>query len=132
LVNSRTFRAFAVAVVPEMSALDEGGWSEAGAAIDRVLQSRPPKMRRQLAMFLRILELLPLSRYGRRLHSLDPARRLRFLQSLETSRVTLIRRGVWGLRTLVLLGYYTRPETMQSVGYRATARGWQARAETAR
>jgi hypothetical protein len=41
--------------------------------------------------------------------------------------VKLIRRGVWGLRTLVLMGCYTRAEMMDGIGYRAHARGWAAR-----
>jgi hypothetical protein len=39
----------------------------------------------------------------------------------------LLRRGSWGLRTLVLMGYYGRPDAKQEIGYRADPRGWEAR-----
>src|SRR5207244_1401337 len=57
----------------------------------------------------------------------DPARRARFLDSLQTSRLLLARRGIWGLRTLVLMGYYGRPRAAAAIGYRADPRGWEAR-----
>jgi hypothetical protein len=39
----------------------------------------------------------------------------------------LLRRGIWGLRTLAFMAYYERPEAAAEIGYRATARGWEAR-----
>ena len=46
---------------------------------------------------------------------------------VERSRVLLLRRGFWGLRTLVMLGYYGRPEAARAIGYRASPLGWEAR-----
>jgi hypothetical protein len=46
---------------------------------------------------------------------------------MQYSPIPLLRRGVWGLRTLVFLGYYTRPEVQMTLGYRASARGWVTR-----
>jgi hypothetical protein len=34
---------------------------------------------------------------------------------------------MWGLRTLFLLGYYSRPAAAREIGYRADPRGWDAR-----
>ena len=39
----------------------------------------------------------------------------------------LVRNGFWGLRALVLLGYYGQTETAREIGYAAQARGWEAR-----
>ena len=39
----------------------------------------------------------------------------------------LFRRGVWGLRTLVMMGWYTNPSVIAALGYRASAAGWEAR-----
>src|SRR5439155_23487403 len=77
--------------------------------------------------FLELLEWLPLFRYGRRLSRLDPARRARFLDLVQRAPVLLLRRGCWGVRTLVLMGYYGRPGAAADIGYRADARGWEAR-----
>jgi hypothetical protein len=122
-----TLRAIAETVVPATSALEPDGW----AALDRVVSSaiaaRPPKMQRQLALLIRAIEWLPLLRYGRPFSKLTPARRHRFLESLQDSPLLLIRRGVWGLRTLILMGYYTQGRAIAAIGYRADPRGWGIR-----
>lgn len=121
------FRALAQTFVPEMGALDERGWAEAEAIVERFLAGRPEAVRRQLVLLIRALDALPLLRYGRRFTRLDGARRLRALAALQDAPILLVRRGVWGLRTLAFMGYYARPEAQASIGYRADARGWEAR-----
>jgi hypothetical protein len=46
---------------------------------------------------------------------------------LETARLVLVRRGFWGLRTLILMGYYGRPAAAAAIGYRADPQGWEMR-----
>ncbi|HUO52903.1 MAG TPA: gluconate 2-dehydrogenase subunit 3 family protein [Gemmatimonadaceae bacterium] len=121
------FRAIATTVVPEAAALDENGWAEAEALVERTLAARPAAIRRQLQMLIRAIDLLPLLRYGRRFTALDAARRTRVLLAFQDSPLLLLRRGLWGIRTLVMLGYYARPAARAAVGYRADPRGWEAR-----
>ena len=121
-----TFRAFAQTVVPEMTQLDPTAWDDVERTVEHALARRPRAMRRQLGLLLRALDTLPLLRHGRRFAALDPVRRERLIDGLQQSPVKLIRRGIWGLRTLVLMGYYTRTETMGAVGYRADPHGWDA------
>ena len=87
-------------------------------------------MSRQLVVFLRLLQALPVARYGRPLSSLNARQRTKFLESVERSPVLLVRRGFWGVRTLVFMGYYTRDDVAQSIGYRASRDGWAARGGT--
>jgi hypothetical protein len=122
-----TFRAVAVTVVPEASTLDESGWKALEALVEKTLAKRPPGMRRQLVLFVRAIEHLPRFRWGRPFTALSQEARTRMLSSLERSPLLLLRRGFWGLRTLVFLGYYARPEAAAAIGYRADARGWEAR-----
>ena len=49
------------------------------------------------------------------------------LETLQDAPVLLLRRGIWGLRTLAFMGYYTRPDAQRAIGYRADPRGWEAR-----
>ncbi len=121
------FRAVVETCVPEASALDAVGWAEAEAIVEQALAMRPPKVRRQLAILLRLVNVLPAMRFGRTFAALDPERRLRVLRSLQDAPVLLLRRGIWGLRTLAFMGYYARPAGSLAVGYRAQARGWEAR-----
>lgn len=122
-----TFRAIAVTVVPEASALDESGWSALQALVEKTLSKKPAGMQRQLVTFIRAIEHLPRLRWGRPFTALSPEERTRFLSGFEHAPVLLLRRGFWGLRTLVFLGYYARPEAAEAIGYRADARGWEAR-----
>lgn len=122
-----TFRAVARAVVPEAAALDEGGWAALEAIVGRALAARPPRMRRQLLLFLRAIEWLPRLPQRARFSRLDPAEQARFLRTLERSPLLLVRRGFWGLRTLILMGYYARPEAAIEIGYRARPEGWSVR-----
>jgi hypothetical protein len=122
-----TFRAIAVTVVPAASALDEPGWNALETLVEKTLASRPASIQRQLVVFIRVLEHLPRLRWGRGFTALGPDERTRFLSALERAPALLLRRGFWGLRTLVFLGYYARPEAAAEIGYGADARGWEAR-----
>jgi hypothetical protein len=121
------FRAIARAVVPETGALGESQWLDLEGIVEDALAQRPAKVRRQLGLLIRAIETLPLLSTGRRFTGLDVERRTRFLTTLQNSPVLLLRRGVWGLRTLVFMGYYARPEVAALIGYRADVRGWEAR-----
>ncbi len=123
----RAFRALAVTVLPEAEGLDERGWAELERIVEDNLASRPPAMRRQIRLLVRALQFLPFIRYGRPFTALDAARRDRFLRALGDGPLLLLRRGVWGVRVLVQMGYYGQPAHAAAIGYRAEARGWEAR-----
>lgn len=91
------------------------------------LEPRPRALQRQFILLVRMIDWLALLRYGRRFAALDPDHRHRFLAQLQNAPLLLVRRGIWGLRTLLLMGYYGRPAAGRAIGYRADPRGWQAR-----
>lgn len=121
------FRAIATTVVPEAATLDATQWAALEGIVEDALARRPARMRRQLALLIRLIEHLPLLWSGRRFSGLAAVARTRLLVRLQNAPVLLLRRGVWGLRTLVLMGYYARSEAAASIGYRADPRGWDAR-----
>jgi len=120
-------RAVVTTVVPDAATLDAAAWTEIDTIISGQLAQRPPALRRQLAALLTLVDWLPLLRYGRRFTTLDAARRTRVLAALERAPALLLRRGIWGLRTLALLGYYARTAAAAEIGYRGDPRGWSAR-----
>jgi hypothetical protein len=120
------FRALAEAFVPEVVQEDETGWRSLTATVEAALQRQPEAILRQIVLLVRLLDWLPVARHGRRLRSLDPATRTRLLLRLQDSRLAVLRRGVWGLRTLVFMGYYTRADTYAQIGYAARPGGWDA------
>lgn len=122
-----TFRAVAETVVPEARALPPEEWRTLETIVESALAKRPAKLRGQVRLLVRLIELAPLLRYGRGFTALDPARRTAVLRLLQDAPLLLLRRGFWGLRTLVLMGYYARPAAAAAIGYRADPRGWEAR-----
>jgi hypothetical protein len=123
-----TLRALAPCIVADVTDLDDAGWHTLFATIDTALALRPPRMRRQLLLFLRIIELRALLRFRRPLIRLTMAERRTLLERFQDSRVLLLRRGFWGVRTLLLMGWYTQPRAADAIGYNASALGWDARA----
>ncbi|HTQ58152.1 MAG TPA: gluconate 2-dehydrogenase subunit 3 family protein [Bryobacteraceae bacterium] len=121
------FRAVAATIVPESVSLDEPGWRDVEQVIEALLLDRPAAMKRQLRLFLRGIEWLPVIRYGRTFTRLDAAARTRVLAHLQNDRIQKVRVGFWGLRTIVLAGYYGRAGAAREIGYAATPRGWEAR-----
>src|SRR5690606_23675406 len=122
----RTFRAAAEAILPATTTLDESGWATVERVVESALAQRPRKAQRQIVMFLRVLSVYPLLRHRRRFAELPRDRRRRALRGVERGHYVLLRRGVWGRRTLVVRGDYTRPVQAASSGYRASPRGWRA------
>jgi hypothetical protein len=118
-------RALAETFVPEIAGSDPNEWREVLGIIDQALGRQTHAVRRQLLLFAGVLDWLPVLRHGRRFRSLDPERRLRFLQALQDSRLVLLRRGVWGLRTLTFMGYYARPAAYSEIDYGAHPDGWE-------
>ena len=116
-------RAFTTTVVPSAGELDEDGWRELEGIVAAALAARPPAVARQVRAFLRLVQVLALVTCGRGFAALDDARRTRVLRRLQDSRIRLLRVGFWGLRTLVLMGYYGREEAASALGWAPDPRG---------
>ncbi|MFQ5888697.1 MAG: hypothetical protein ACE5JR_01455 [Gemmatimonadota bacterium] len=125
--RTATFRSLVEVFVPEATGLNEAGWSELERLVERTLRARPAAVGRRVRLLLGILHWLPLLRFGRTLPGVPLPARSRLLSRLQDSPLPVLRRGVWGLRTLAFLGYYGRPEVAAEIGYRAHPRGWEAR-----
>ena len=123
-------RAIAATVVPETASQEERAWLDLEAVIARALSARSARARQQLIRFLWLVQALPIARYGRGFTTLDARRRAAFLGSLERSRLLILRRGFWGIRSLIFMSYYSRDDVAQSIGYRAVAGGWAAHGGT--
>ncbi len=121
------FRLLARAICPDVRRLDAAGWDEVEALVERALADRPAAMQRQFATFVRLLMWLPVPVTGRPFMYLPPDLQVAFLHRVERSRFSLLRRGLWGLRTLVFLGVYARPAGRAATGWRGHRDGWDAR-----
>lgn len=93
------------------------------ALIDQALADRPAAIQRQFSLFLHVLRWAPVARYGRPLDRLAPQQQDSVLRWFQDFPVQVIRSGFWGVRTLVMMSYYARPEVGASIGYQPSADG---------
>jgi hypothetical protein len=119
-------RALASSFIPETAAASDTEWAALEVGVERALAARPAAMRRQLGLFVHLLSAAARVRYRTALVSLDPTRRTALLEWFARSPVLRFRRGIWGLRTLIMLGWYTQPSVIDALGYRADPAGWDA------
>jgi hypothetical protein len=119
-------RAIGSVILPSPEALDDQGWREAERIIERALAPKPWGVKLQIRLFLKAVNLFPLATTGRTLVNLPLDRRAAFLGRLHRSPVMPLRRGLWGIRTLILMGYYNQKRIREGIGYAAHPRGWMA------
>jgi hypothetical protein len=110
--------ALARRMVPESAQLGPDGERRFFEIIEKMLATRPRAMLRQLALFLFVLRWLPLFLFFGRLDKLPAAKADRALRFFEGFPVLLIRKGFWGVKTLVFMGYYGQVEVWERIGYR--------------
>lgn len=118
-------RPIAETMAPPIAELSDAAFAEVVASIDQRLACEPPALQRQLRLFVKILTFLPIFFALRTFGGLAPQRRLSFLEALQDCPVQKLRVGVWGLRTLIYLGYYTDPAVQAALGYRPRLDGWE-------
>ena len=71
----------------------------------------------KLALFLTVLDIGPIVRWGRPLGRLDSVRAERALRWFQEAPIGKLRQGFWGLKTLIFMGYYGRNEVWPELGY---------------
>jgi hypothetical protein len=110
-------------IAPGISALDPAGRKDVEALVERAIAARPPRVRRQLALFLQVLRWAPVLRYGRTFDRLQASQQNAVLRWFHDAPFRSLRQGFWGVKTLVFMGYYGRPEIGVTIGYRPSRSG---------
>jgi hypothetical protein len=111
------FMVVAESITPESAALDRDGRARMLAIVDTALLDRDAATRKQVGTFLGVIRMAPILRYGRRFEGLDQRRREAVLRWFESCPIPLLRKGFWGLKSLVFMGYYGQPEHWSEIGY---------------
>lgn len=117
------FETLAPRIAPPAASLDAAGKAGFLRLVERALAGRPRALQRQFALFLRVLRWAPFLRYGAPLDRLDPERQDAVLRWFHSCPVPILRKGFWGVKTLILMGTYGRPELGPSIGYAPSKRG---------
>ncbi len=107
----------AESVTPEIVSLDSGGRARMAAIIDAALMDRDAITRTQFGTFLTVIRLAPVLRFGRAFDRLDGDRKNAVLRWFQDCPVSILRKGFWGLKVLVFMGYYGQEETWSEIGY---------------
>jgi len=104
-------------LVPAMDGAEADTRQQFREIVDRALAARPAGVRRQFGTFLAVLRLAPLARFGSTYPRLDAEHRRRALEWFQDCPVSLLRKGFWGLKALVFMGYYAQPATAPQIHY---------------
>jgi hypothetical protein len=110
-------RVLAARIVPETTELDASGMSRFFGIVDGALQDRPESVRRQFATFLGVLRWAPAARFRRPFEKLLDTQQDAVLRWFEDCPVGPLRKGFWGLKAMVFMGYYGQKETNELIGY---------------
>ncbi|MGD8441458.1 MAG: hypothetical protein PVG53_13080, partial [Holophagae bacterium] len=90
------FETVAATITPEVAEMDDAARSRMTEIVDAALHDRGESMRRQFGVFLEVVRLAPMVRYGRSFQGLDPSRRTAVLRWFQDCPISLLRKGFWG------------------------------------
>lgn len=110
-------------IVPEVRSLDPQEEAQFWWIIEDALAGRSPALCRQFNLFLNLLRWLPALRYGAPLDHLPPERQDSVLRWFQGAPIPLIRKGFWGLKALLFMGFYGRPGVGERLGYHPSRQG---------
>jgi len=95
-------------IVPESTGAPAQVTTSLLAAVDEELRPRPRLQQLEFKLLLFAIRWMTLPFTLHRFERLAAERQDRWLRFLEDAPITLLRVGIWGLKTLVFLGYYTQ------------------------
>ena len=113
----RLLHAVAARVVPETAGYDAAARAEFDGLVANALGLRPPAVRRQIGVLLKLVRLAPVLRYGRPFERLSEPQQNAFLAWLQDGPIPKLRVGFWGLKATIFLGHYGRASTAAKIGY---------------
>ncbi len=111
------FMVVAEAITPEVAALDRDGRARMETIVDTALMDRDSGTRSQFGTFLGVIRMAPVLRYGRTFDRLGADQKAAVLRWFQECPISLLRKGFWGLKVLVFMGYYGQEEHWSEIGY---------------
>jgi hypothetical protein len=110
-------------IAPGLRGLDERSRAEARRIIVGAIASRSAAVQRQLGVFLKVLRYAPVVRYGRLFERLTSDQQDAVLGWFQNAPAPRLRQGFWGVKTLIFMGYYGRPEVGGEIAYHPSRSG---------
>lgn len=119
-------KSLIVAIIPESVTMIRKQWEQFQQLINGALKEYPKSLQYRLSLFLLLIRYLPILRYGRVFDQINPDQQTDFLLWLQDNRIEFLRKGFWGIRTLIMLGFYGQSEIVSEIGYQPNKLGWGA------
>jgi hypothetical protein len=109
-------------IVPETAAATPEVRRRLVAVVDDVLQRQSSSQQFQFKLLLLVLRWMTVPFTLHRLESLPPSWQDFLLRRLEGAPLTILRVGIWGLKTLVFMGYYGQEAVTARIHYEPSKR----------
>ncbi|MBV8526580.1 MAG: hypothetical protein JOY71_31460 [Acetobacteraceae bacterium] len=104
-------------IVPELAGASRPVRERLLAAIDGELRTRSRLQQLEFKLLLAALRWIPLLFALRPFEHITSAQQDDLLRRLQDAPLTLLRVGIWGLKTLVFLGYYSQDVVTDGIYY---------------
>ena len=115
--QQRFLLCLAARIVPESAGAPPQVTDPLLATVDEELRPRPRLQQLEFKLLLFAIRWMTVPFTLHRFERLPGERQDRWLGFLENAPLTLLRVGIWGLKTLVFLGYYTQDGVLQRIVY---------------
>ena len=115
--QQRFLLCLAARIVPESAGAPPQVTEPLLAAVDEELRPRPRLQQLEFKLLLFAIRWMTVPFTLHRFERLPGERQDRWLGFLENAPLTLLRVGIWGLKTLVFLGYYSQAGVLQRILY---------------
>lgn len=109
-------------IVPETASSPPAVRQRLVTIVDDLLGRQPPGQQFQFKLLLFALRWMTVPFTLHRLESLPPNWQDYILRRLEGAPLTILRVGIWGLKTLVFMGYYGQEVVTTGIHYEPSKR----------
>ncbi|MBI4063763.1 MAG: hypothetical protein HY401_05625 [Elusimicrobia bacterium] len=110
-------------VVARAAGLGAGADERFWEIIEGTLSGKPVKLQKQFKVFLIVIKILSFLRFGRIFERLGASQQEVILHFLQDGPIVIFRKGFWGLKALIFMGYYGRQKIGPEIHYTPSKRG---------
>lgn len=113
----QTFLAIAEEIIPADDSGPGAGTIATAALADWAIARLDPSLQKLLVVFLTVWEFLGILFAGKPFTSLSSEARQRQMRWFESAPLPRLRTGFFGIRAMILMGFYCREDVWPSIGY---------------
>lgn len=104
--RTKIFLAFRETSIPFVKDLTVSEQVASMKLLNEFVAKKPPRVQRKLRAFCAVIDIMALLRMRKHFYHLDIAQRSQLMSRLLDSRVSVFRKGFWGVNALAKLSIY--------------------------